>query len=1189
MSTTIASLLVKITADTKGADSDIRRLDTSLGSAAKTGAGFAAGMLAVEGALRASRGVWDASVGSAISWESAMAGVRKTVTGTPQEIGAIGSALRDMSKEIPTSATNLAKIAESAGQLGIKKANIVEFTRVVADLGETTNLAGEQGATGLARLANITQMSQENFDNLASTVVALGNAGASTEAEILDMGLRIAGAGHQVGLTEAQVLGFANALSSVGIEAESGGTAISRVFVEIDKAVADGGAQLEEFARVSGMSAAEYKAAWGADAAGATIAFIEGLSRVKGEGENVFRVLEGLELGEIRVRDALLRASGAGDLFRESLKLGNEAWRENTALTEEASKRYETTAAKIDIAKNSIVDAGRSVGEGFVPAIAKGAEGVTFFAEAMAAVPPSTTALTASTVALAVALPGAISLTKTLVSSMDGGIPTATKFALGIGAITVAADGLLSLTTGHGLMETLFGNPAQADAAASALARFTEQLRVAGPEVDRVAFAQDRLNQIVVETGGGFHEARMGIAGFSIDVPQAIDNIARLGNQLTGVNESAFDTIEASNELKEEIRLLAWEMVEGGASATQLRETYNSLPGPLREVFDDVTRVTGAVREQQLAMETAANVTDGWAGRIADAAGKAAAAMWAMSGATLQLQGPHLGKGPIEIAILNEQAQERIDALARGAGGGGAAAAAKSAAEEFAAAWAAEARSGSLAEAFGETGGSLMDAFAASMESPGSAARIPDIITRLVDEARELGVPNAKELGENLAAAIAAGLETGASGEVESALTALTEKAKEAGKLTVESFGTALASRAADRRLIDQIGSGGKSMMDALGKAIEEGGRTNIDKLADQVDSMVDKLADKAPEAQAAYLGTSLTEALTRAIESGGADAQSTLAATLANINTIMQGGAIDIRTGTVIAADAIRDLAKAFGTDGKTLVENIQVIVDSGLTGWLGMLDKIPESARTAITELLNVLERGVFDADNLAKRLAALTPGGGSGSGGSGAPGGDSSVPGASSAQVFPGETIAELVARVTGVDVFGGEGSVFDQNGRLMGASDIVSAVLSGKFVSDFLYDKYTTGPNPTAASDYTGYEVDAKGSPVFRPYVSPTQQSFDLYKAGQLPYDVYAKLVGLENPDGSHEMGLPYVPYDGYLAQLHKGERVVPARENRGYGTPIIIQAIDAQSVENWLRNGGAEQIWRAVRSEAGREW
>src|SRR5690606_14958240 len=144
-----------------------------------------------------------------IDFESAFADVTKTVDGTDEQIAALRQGILDMAKELPTSREAIAGVAAAAGQLGIETDNILGFTRVMIDLGNSTNLAAEDAATALARLANITQMPQSEFDRLGSTVVELGNNLATTEAEIVDMGLRIAGAGTQIGLSEAEILGFA--------------------------------------------------------------------------------------------------------------------------------------------------------------------------------------------------------------------------------------------------------------------------------------------------------------------------------------------------------------------------------------------------------------------------------------------------------------------------------------------------------------------------------------------------------------------------------------------------------------------------------------------------------------------------------------------------------------------------------------------------------------------------------------------------------------------------------------------------------------------------------------------------------------------------------------------------------------------------------------------------------------------
>ena len=69
-----------------------------------------------------------ASVKAFSNMESAMAGVQKTTDMTDTEIAKMKESLQDMSAQAPIAATELAGIAEAAGQLGIENANILDFT-----------------------------------------------------------------------------------------------------------------------------------------------------------------------------------------------------------------------------------------------------------------------------------------------------------------------------------------------------------------------------------------------------------------------------------------------------------------------------------------------------------------------------------------------------------------------------------------------------------------------------------------------------------------------------------------------------------------------------------------------------------------------------------------------------------------------------------------------------------------------------------------------------------------------------------------------------------------------------------------------------------------------------------------------------------------------------------------------------
>jgi TP901 family phage tail tape measure protein len=313
-------------------------------------------------------GLGIASAKTAIDMQSGFIGVQKTVNASAAELNKMREEFKQMSTEIPVSVNELFKLGEAAGQLGIKTENITAFAKTISMLAATTNIAGEEGAMQLAQFANITQMSQGDFDRLGATIVELGNNTATTEAKILAMSLNLASAGSVIGMSEDQIVSFAAAASSVGLEAAMGGTAFSRTMLKMNDAVDMGGSKLRTFAKVAGLSSAEFRKRFKTDAAGALVDFTEGLGRLKTEGVNVSQVLASLGMKEVRVRDAMLRAAGAGDKFRVALALGSKGWKENTALIKEAELRFGSWDSQLAIAWNKTKLIANEVGKILVPA-----------------------------------------------------------------------------------------------------------------------------------------------------------------------------------------------------------------------------------------------------------------------------------------------------------------------------------------------------------------------------------------------------------------------------------------------------------------------------------------------------------------------------------------------------------------------------------------------------------------------------------------------------------------------------------------------------------------------------------------------------------------------------------------------------------------------------------------------------
>lgn len=331
--------------------------------AAKEFAGLAGGIGAAVGTVYASASK------PAMNFESAFTGVRKTVEATEEEFAEMRQGILNMSQtDVIASADEIAAVAEAAGQLGIQKEHILDFSKVMIDLGEATNLSADEAASELAKFANITQMDQGDFDKLGSVVVDLGNNFATTEADIVSMGMRLASTGELTGLSEPQIMAAATALSSLGIEAEAGGSAMSKILKSLQLAVETGDG-LEGFAKVANLSQDAFKQLYKQDSLKALSAFTKGLNDTERNGKSAVAILDDMGITEVRMSNAVLSLASSDDILTDAADLATKAWEENNALTAEAEKRYATTESQIDQAKNSVENLGITIGNMTLPMI----------------------------------------------------------------------------------------------------------------------------------------------------------------------------------------------------------------------------------------------------------------------------------------------------------------------------------------------------------------------------------------------------------------------------------------------------------------------------------------------------------------------------------------------------------------------------------------------------------------------------------------------------------------------------------------------------------------------------------------------------------------------------------------------------------------------------------------------------
>lgn len=620
-----------------------------------------ASIVAAAGIDRAFEKVWDAMqacIDKSMEFESAMTGVFKTVDMTLEQEAQLSQDIRKMAEEIPVTTTEIAGVAELAGQLGISNDALLDFVETMVKLGTATNMSADEAAEALAKFANIAGTEEGDYGRLGSVLVGLGNNFATTEADIMNMTTRLASTGSVLGLTEAEMFAIATALSSVGIEAEAGGSAISKLMKDIETSVVgydalieaqektgqsleeliqtskglgeqelknvayqsgygtselrgiiEAGELLENLATVSGYSSEEFVKAWGEDSVSALEDFLGGLNDIDKNGGSAVQTLEELGFTEVRMSNAILALSQSDGLLTETLRVANESWEQNTALTDEAAKRFETTESKVQILENSFDNLLIALGDDYMTTLEPVLEGLTELTQTLSSDAADSPALASTLSGIGGALGGLAGLTTAAVGiklvagalkvfGTGGGIA-----AIGISALTGLAAGVTTYVTNM----TEVSDAAQAiidkndnliEAYANSKAAYEEQMGAVDLNRQKI----EKLIEKVVALSDEVNKTPADEAVIQEVVDRLNDLLPGLGLTYDGVTEKINLTRDAmqkfADEAEKTAKLKAFEKylgeLTGSQAAMQVQQELTGMK--IAEARDRYTEAKNALK-----------------------------------------------------------------------------------------------------------------------------------------------------------------------------------------------------------------------------------------------------------------------------------------------------------------------------------------------------------------------------------------------------------------------------------------------------------------------------------------------------------------------------------------------------------------------------------------------------------------
>ena len=148
-----------------------------------------------------SEGILGKSISVGMDFESAMADVKKvTELSEGHSLKDFKQDILDLSKKLPMTAEEIAKIVSEGGKLGLASKEALEFGKTATAMGVAFEMGADEAGEAIGGLMANLQTDVKGIKALGDSINYLADQGSSDAKNIVDIISRIGGMVHLVGL-----------------------------------------------------------------------------------------------------------------------------------------------------------------------------------------------------------------------------------------------------------------------------------------------------------------------------------------------------------------------------------------------------------------------------------------------------------------------------------------------------------------------------------------------------------------------------------------------------------------------------------------------------------------------------------------------------------------------------------------------------------------------------------------------------------------------------------------------------------------------------------------------------------------------------------------------------------------------------------------------------------------------------